>query len=93
MAAYWVQVKNALVTLDHRVQRPCESIHFAFLVGPIGATEFVGRDLNLPFGSPFLETPLTDLRDLPVRCHRVPLGPQFAVHIVATALPVGLNLP
>lgn len=82
-----------LVTLDQRAETPYVSIHFAFLVGPIGAPEFVGRDLNLPFGSPFLETPLTDLRNLPARCHRVPLGQQYAIHIVAAALPVRLTVP
>lgn len=81
-----------LITLDERTPPSYASTHFGFVVSSADAEPYVGSSFDLPFGSPFLAAPLPDLRGLPTRYHRVPLG-EFAVHVVAAKLPVAMKIP
>src|SRR5262249_5703259 len=67
-------------------------LHFACIAGPKDFPDYRGTQLNLPFGSPFLMTPLPDVENLAIRSGRLSLE-DVDIQIVSTWLPGTLWAP
>jgi hypothetical protein len=66
--------------------------HFAVIVGPSGFPNYLGPDLGIPFGSPFVKEALpSSLMGVPSRLHRVSLNNKFDIEIMVIRLPGSLT--
>lgn len=67
-------------------------LHFAFITGPSGFPDYSGPQFGIPFGSPFLREQLpAQLTNVPFRLHRVSLGTQLDIEVIAIWLPGALT--
>lgn len=67
-------------------------LHFGFVVGPSGFPDYRGTNLGIPFGSPFLRKPLPpEIRQLPLRSHRLSLGNVVDIEVITAWLPGNLS--
>jgi hypothetical protein len=69
-------------------------LHFACIAGPRGFPDYQGRQLGIPFGSPFLFRPIPNpLEQLSARAHRLSLGSKIDIQLVSMWLPGALRVP
>jgi len=67
-------------------------LHFAFIAGPHCFPDYKGPQFAIPFDSPFLRERLpSPLTNVPLRLHRLSLGTQVDIEVVAMWLPGALT--
>jgi hypothetical protein len=69
-------------------------LHFAFVVGPRGFSQYDGAVLGDPFDTPFCIRSSTEpINRLPVRSHRIELSDAIHIQVICCLLPGQLAVP